>query len=261
MAAAALAMPLPGVGSIPPCAGAPQTAGRDSGKPGDQAAREGDEGRAVAALEQLGVPLGRDPSGKVCWIEAANGELSDEAMRHLPSLSTLEWLEVSGGKLSAAGMAPLKGCAALRRLYIHDVGLGKDALSWLTDLRLEALSLQHTGIAGSVLGQLKATSTLAVLNLSENDITDEDLSLVSRFPNLEVLGLQNTQVTGAGLARLKDMAKLNVLNLRNCRIVDADLSHFTTMPNLRIVQAAGCEISEKAVKELTEKLRLLAIFR
>jgi hypothetical protein len=228
---------------------------------GAQATKESDEDRAVAALAKLNVPLGRDSEGRVRWLEAPNGELSDEALPYLAGLPLLEWLELGGGKATITGIESLKSCKALKRLYLHDVDLSKDSLVWIADLRLEALSLQRTAIGGSALKQLRDAGSLTVLNLSENPITDEDLEQVARFKNLEVLALQNTTVTGAGLAKLEKMARLNVLNLVNCRIVDADLSHLLSMPNLRIVHAAGCELSDQAVKDITAKLQMLAIFR
>lgn len=238
-----------------------QSNGPGSAQPGDQAHKGSGEDAPVAALTRLGVPLGLDPSGKVRWIEAANAELSDEAIPHLASLPYLEWLEVGGGRVTAAGISRLGGCTALRRLYIHDVDLSKDTLAWIAGLRLEALSLQRTGINASALKQLKAAAALTVLNLSENGIADEDMSAVARFTSLEVLALQNTKVTGAGLAKLTEMKRLNVLNLTNCRIVDADVSCFISMPNLRIVHAAGCNLSDQAVKHITATLPMLAIFR
>jgi Leucine-rich repeat (LRR) protein len=163
--------------------------------------------------------------------------------------------------VTITGIASLKGCKALKRLYLHDVDLSNDGLAWIADLRLEALSLQRTAVAGSALKQLKDAGRLTVLNLSDNPITDDDLGQVARFTNLEVLALQNTKVTGTGLVKLEKMARLNVLNLVNCRMVDEDLSHFLSMPNLRIVHASGCGISDQAVKDITAKLQMLAIFR
>jgi len=212
-------------------------------------------------LEKAGVPLERDDLGRVRWIEAAKGELTDEAMRHIADLHALEWLEIGAG-VTAAGVAHLEGLPGIRRLYIHDVDLVDDDLGWLAGLsHLEALSLQRTGISGRALGNLKATDTLMVLNLSDNDIRDEDLGQIAPFKRLEVLALENTKVTGAGLARLTGMPRLNVLNLNKCRILDSDLEHLASMANLRIVYAAGCHISESAVKELHGKARLLSIFQ
>jgi hypothetical protein len=99
------------------------------------------------------------------------------------------------------------------------------------------------------------------LNLSGNGIGDEDLAQIARFTGLEVLALQDTKVTGAGLAKLERMSRLNVLNLSNCRILDADLEEFVTMPNLRIVYAAGSELSEEAIKDLSARVPMLAVFK
>ncbi len=226
-------------------------------------ARKGrDDAEAIAALTKAGVPLQRDPAGRVRWIEAVKGEFTDEAMSQLPKLPSLEWLEIGGGKVTAAGMANLAGCTGLKRLYVHDVYLGDEALAGLENLsRLEALSLQRTGITGKVLGHLSAVGTLRVLNLSGDEIENKDLTQLVGLKSLEVLALQGTQVTGSGLAKLAGMARLNELNLSNCRIVDEDLENFITMPNLRIVFADGSDIGDDAVKSLNEKFPMLAIFR
>jgi len=247
-------------------AGSPAEVAGRSGFMADQAAKVAEakssrEEAAAEALTQLGIPVTRDPGRKVRWIEAANAELTDAAMSHLADLPALEWLEIGGGKITAAGFAYLKNCLSLKRLYIHDVNLRGNALDWLANLKLEALSLRATGVTATMLGKLKVSETLAVLNLSDNDIDDPDLGAVGRFKNLEVLALQNTKVTGAGLARLKEMARLNVLNLVNCRVGDDDLIHFKTMPNLRIVQAAGTDITDKGISDFTAKFTMLAIFR
>jgi hypothetical protein len=219
------------------------------------------EQSAVAALARLGVPLGYDAAGRVRWIEASKGELSDEALAYLPRTPRLEWLEIGGGRITASGMAALKGCTALTRLYIHDVNLDNDSMTWISGLRLEALSLQRTQLSPKAVPQVSGIGTLVVLNLSGNDITDADAGPLARIAGLEVLALQNTKVTGAGLAKLKGMARLNVLNLENCGIDDRDAQVFYSMPNLRIVHGAGCRISDDAVAEFNEKLPMLAIFR
>ncbi len=230
--------------------------------PPDSPAR-GSEGEpsAVVALTALRVPLERDTHGQVRWIEAANGEMSDEAMRYLPDLSVLEWLEIGGGAVTAAGMANLESCPSIRRLYVHDIDLSDDGLTWLSGLPLlRALSLQRTRITGWVLANLKVQGTLSVLNLSDNEITNADMGKISRFTGLEVLALANTKVTGSGLAGLRDLKRLNVLNLEGCRVSDVDLEHLMSLPSLRIVYAAGCGIGDKAIKDLNRELPMLSIF-
>jgi internalin A len=216
---------------------------------------------AAAELTRLGVPLQRDSQGVVRWIEATKGEMTDEALRLLPGLPALEWLEIAGGNVTAPGIANLKKCPLLRRLYVHDVTIGGDSLPWLSDLKnLEALSLQRTGMDGTALKNLKSPN-LAVLNLSGNKIVDQDMELVAQLKGLEVLALADTKVTGPGIEKLQGMSSLNELNLMNCTIADADIEVFLSMPNLRIVYASGCNLSEIAVASVVARFPMLAIFR
>jgi len=217
---------------------------------------------AVKALAKLGIPMQQDPHGVVRWIEATKKEFSDEAMAYLPSLSGLEWLEIGGGKITSAGMAHLKDCPALKRLFVHDINLSSDSLQWLSSLaRLEALSLQHTGITGSILGNIKAVGTLTVLNLSGNPINDDALASIARIKGLEVLGLADTKVTGLGIEKLRGMPRLNELNVMHCNIQDQDLEVFLSTPNLRIVYAEGCPLSDYGVMNTISRFSMLAIFR
>jgi hypothetical protein len=219
------------------------------------------EAQAVESLSRLGVPVQRDPKGIVKWIEAPGKEFSDEAAVYLPQLRALEWLEIGGG-VSAQGLAVLKNCPSLRRLYIHDVSLAGDDLAWLGALtKLEALSLHRTGIEGRILKNIKAADTLTVLNLSGNSIQDEDMEAVALLKGLEVLALADTKITGAGIAKLQGMPRLNELNLMNCGILDNDLQVFLSMPNLRIVYAEGCNLGDWAIQEMRFKFPMLAIFR
>jgi internalin A len=230
--------------------------------PKSKPAQQKPEQQAIQALTKLGIPLQRDSKGVVRWIEATEGEFSDEAMPYLAQLPGLEWVEIGKGSVTAAGTAQLKGCAELRRLYLHDINLTGDGLDWLSGLKkLEALSLQRTRIDGKAIKNLSGLPALAVLNLGDNSIQDEDLEHVAALQHLEVLSLTNTKITGTGIAKLEGMQSLNELNVVNCSIHDGDLEYFLTMPNLRIVYAAGCYLSDMAIQLTISRFPMLAIFR
>ena len=240
------------------CVASPPTAAQDAKTSKTQVSNKEEE--AVNALAKLGVPMHRDPSGVVRWIEAKKGELTDEAMAYLPALSKLEWLEIGGGKVGATGVAHLKGCPELRRLYIYDISLAGDKLPWLAALtKLEALSLQRTGVDASIMGNIKAPG-LVVLNLSGNPVGDDVLEAAARIKELEVLALADTKVTGPGLEKLRGMQRLNELNLMRCQVYDGDISVFLSMPNLRIVYAEGCPLSEYGIQNVIARFPTLAIF-
>ncbi len=234
--------------------------GSESDSSSDTGSR--DTSRAVAKLLESGVPLQKDPKGAVRWIEAKKGELKDEYMSLLPLLPDLEWLEIGGGDVTEKGIKHLGKCTALKRLYIHDIDLKEAELTWMSNLKhLEALSLQRTGINGRFIKHLNSIDSLKVLNLSENPVTDDDMVLIARFKNLEVLALADTQITGTGIGHIKGMNRLNEFNIQNCSIYDNDLLYFLSMPNLRIVYAEGCNLSDVALADMSEKFPSLAIFR
>lgn len=235
--------------------------GAEAGQAAVASAPQPGEAAAVEALGRLGIPLQRDPQGVVRWIEAAEGQFTDEALAHLPALGSLEWLEIGGGAVTPAGLAHLKHSTLLRRLYIHDIDLGGDPLAWLSGLpNLEALALQRTGTDGTALGHLAAKS-LTVLNLSGNPVGDEAMEAVARIRQLEVLALADTKVTGVGIARLEGMPRLNELNIMHCAVGDGDLESFLSMPNLRIVYAEGAPIGDMAAYRIVQRFPMLAIFR
>jgi hypothetical protein len=220
------------------------------------------EANAQVALSKLKAPLHKDVDGFVRWIEAPDGQLSDAALKLLPGLAKLEWLEIGKGNVTPAGLANLKSCTTLKRLYIHDIKLDGAPLDWLAALtKLEALSLQRTGVDGKFLKNLKATETLTVLNISNNPIVNDDLAQIAVLKNLEVLGLANTKINMNGMAKLEGMKRLNELNLTNCPVSPEDVQSFLTMPNLRIVYAEGCNIGDMDVMEMKNKFPMLAIFR
>jgi Leucine-rich repeat (LRR) protein len=217
---------------------------------------------AVSELSKLGVPLQKDPEGNVRWIEAREGEFTDESLSLLPKLPKLEWLEIGNGIISPDGMKHVGECKSLKRLYIHDIVLKGAKLDWLSKLdKLEALSLQRTQIDGTFIKYLSTTGTLKVLNLSRDNISDNDMDKIAHFKNLEVLALSDTQVTGAGIKKLEGMTRLNELNISNCTVQDYDLNTFLTMPNLRIVYAEGCNISDMTIGNIVAQFPMLAIFR
>ena len=75
------------------------------GQASNQPELTGAEKKSIEELTRRGVPLQADPQGRIRWIEAPHGELSDKALRFLPGLQHLEWLEIGGGAVTAAGLA------------------------------------------------------------------------------------------------------------------------------------------------------------
>ena len=71
------------------------------------------------------------------------------------------------------------------------------------------------------------------VKLDRTQVTDEDLRLVARLPEVTDLSLEQTQVGDAGMGHLKSMARLEWLNLFGTQVGDNGLRHLKQLTSLR----------------------------
>jgi hypothetical protein len=97
--------------------------------------------------------------------------------------------------------------------------------------------------------------TIKYLDLSkQNEITDENLSLLEQFPQLEWLDLSSAEITSRSLSFLSRLRELKHLYLNNCRwITDTSLRSIRELHNLVDLQLAeNSKISNEGLKYLQE---------
>ena len=70
----------------------------------------------VAALEKLGVKIGRDGHGKIDFVDLTKTQVTDAGLVHRKGLTNLKWLELDGTHITDAGVAEVK--KALPNCYI-----------------------------------------------------------------------------------------------------------------------------------------------
>lgn len=74
---------------------------------------------------------------------------------------------------------------------------------------------------------------LVWLQLSNCGITDEDLNVIGKLPNLYKLNLNRNKITDKGIAALSGLSKLEYLNLYGTAISDSSISTLQNLPNLK----------------------------
>ena len=73
-------------------------------------------------------------------------------------------------------------------------------------------------------------------------VTDKDLTLLKKFPNLTYLDLQRTETSAAGLAHLKSLRKLEYLVL-SPQMTDEGLPHLANFMELRSLCLAQTQVT------------------
>ena len=76
-----------------------------------------------------------------------------------------------------------------------------------------------------------------VVDFYETKVTDTDLAILARVPELKQLWLSRTQVTDAGLVHLAGLPELDLLYLSETQVSDQGVSQLEkALPNIEIVR-------------------------
>jgi hypothetical protein len=97
------------------------------------------------------------------------------------------------------------------------------------------------------------------VDLGGSDITDADLSLLHRLPNIESLCLNDTNVSDAGLNHLHSLTRLRVLNLSGTYVSNAGLIHLKPLTGLRELYLDRTSVTASGMKALTDLIGLMRL--
>ncbi len=110
-------------------------------------------------------------------------------------------------------------------------------------------TLTVTGVKNYDYAQLKEKSNLEVLQMANEDVTDQTLENLRDLTSLRELDLSNTQITNEGLKYLKELPKLEVLKLNGVKITDEGVrEHIFPLESLK-------ELSVQRVPQVTKRTR------
>ncbi|MDR3714455.1 MAG: hypothetical protein P4L51_16710 [Puia sp.] len=85
------------------------------------------------------------------------------------------------------------------------------------------------------------------LNLSGNNISDEQMDIVNQCKNIRILKLQKTPLSDKGIARLNALGQMQSINLYNTRVTRNCLAGLSKMKNLATVYVWGTAIKKDAI--------------
>ncbi len=99
-----------------------------------------------------------------------------------------------------------------------------------------------------------AKNHITWLSLTETNVADEWLSVISGFKNITRLELDKTAISDEGIVYLKDLSHLEVLNLYGSKISNASLPLLQELPELKRVYLSRTQVTADDAKAiLSEK--------
>jgi len=229
-------------------------------------------------LPDPGVPFG------LC-LRAGNEDVTDETLKELAGLKSLQELILIKTEITDAGLKELAGLENLKTLNLYETKIMGSGLKDLVALKkLETLNLHGTRVTGPGLADLAQARNLQVLDIGETPITDAGMKALAGLKNLQTLHLDgkepahtptshagnrlaglkkrfsvpslpkpqryDTRVTDAGFKELAGLNNLQSLNLCRRAITDQGLGQLTGLKNLRSLYLAGTQITDAGLKEV-----------
>ena len=159
---------------------------------------------------------------------------SDEALRAVREFSRLETLLLKKGQATDEAMRSIASLKELRRLFVWD-----------------AQKLTDEGVR-----HLASLEKLENVHLSNGQLGDGTLEVLSGLPNLKTMSLQGNAFTDEGLAHLAGMEQLENLwvGLGTPKITDAGLAHLHGLTKLHTLEVQRTGVTDKGIAELKRAL-------
>ncbi len=169
----------------------------------------------------------------------ANVETSEEIKQIAANTMALDF---EGGKAMATTKLP--EAATVSPELLHELSVAGFRIrelvigSSLFDVSLPPNTISSNETAKQILEQLVLIKANIIrLDLSENNITNDDLAIVSQFSNLQKLQLEKNPIGDQGIVQLMPLKQLESINLYGTNIGRASLPHLSQLSSLKTVYA------------------------
>lgn len=196
-------------------------------------------------------------------LDLSKANITDADLTHIRSLTNLQELDLSHNRITDIGLAYLRGMTDLRMLNLEQTLVTEDGLQQLIDCpNLNCLEVDQRKIKLMPViraGGAHLFSGIRILNLSDQNVTDDDLEYLREYSVL-MLDLDMNQITGTGLRYLEGMTALKSLNIAFNPLNTEMLSHLKIHKSLEQLHIQNTNVDEEGILGLKRHLPWLSIW-
>ena len=168
--------------------------------------------------------LGIGPMPDKCVLGRQDKTISDEEMRAVATLGSVDTLVILRADVSPRGLQYIGSLRDLRIIEVSHTRFG--------DAECELFSKDHL-----------------ILFLATNTrISDQGLKSLAKAKELKCLALAQTQISDAGLATIGTMTNLTDLDLHECPITDQGITELAGLGNLENLVISETKVTSKCLK-------------
>ena len=191
-------------------------------------------------------------------LEANVRGVTDEGLKHLKGHPSLKYINFEQSSVTNAGMAHLKDLPRLEDVFLKKANITAEGFAHLAEIKtLKRLRAPNTQFDDACLDAIKDMQQLEVLDLSDcNLMSEEKLAVLKGFGNLRFLRLWGPVITDKVVGYLRDSKSLFALSLDNAVISDAAFEHIATLSNLQELMLNGANVTDAKLEKLKDLTKL-----
>lgn len=182
--------------------------------------------------------------------------IDNKVLEHVSKIKTITQLElIRTTGFDAKGLALLKNCPKLSILSLSDTNVGDNEVKELTGIRsLRRLDLGSCeAVTGKGLAELTRVADLEELILNKTSVKPEELNLLKRFRNLRVLSVTELNLTDDDIRMISSLP-VTTLDISKNKITPESLSILAANRRLVTLKVSECDgVKSEDVKEFTRK--------
>ncbi len=166
--------------------------------------------------------------------------------------AVIDSVAVSGVDVNERRVAILSRFNSVKEISFVDCCISAATLDCLGGMRdIRVLVFKNSKISDAVFRSIPDSETLERLELDQTAISEEEISRLSRFPNLIELSLSRMLDSSKGLACLEKMRRLKGLRLPYSKVGDAELQAIANLHGLVDLAIPGNSFTDEGVMQIS----------
>ena len=165
---------------------------------------------------------------KLVDLSLDNTTVTDEALKSLTAMPSLETLWLDNTRITEEGLKHLIKLPKLRYLCVNS--------SQITDRGIQTIS---------------EISGLTMLEMNDTEITDDGIQSIGKLKELKRFWGANTKVSDDGVRALSGLIELRELLLRGTEVTDASIPYFNKLARLEQLDISGTKVSDVGLSRLS----------
>ncbi len=207
--------------------------------------------------------------GKPRWPEWLVNAIGEEYFREIRQVS-LVYDGTGGNRLDNPNVQPCEDVLAilarlpgLRKLLLKETQASDEGLRHIGQMiDLEELYMWDAAdVTDAGIAHLNRLDRLKTIHVSDSNLTDESLVLLSLLPAIRDLSLQSNHFTDSGLARMSGQNRIERLfvGLGKSRFTDTGVVHLAEFDQLKALDLQGSVVSMQMLQQLARSPKLKRI--